>query len=324
MKPGAIAILFVSSTICFAQDNRRFLPPPQDFTSNRPSDSPTSSGDYIIGSDDQLDIEVYEIQELASQPRVTSNGKISMKMLGAFQAGGLTPHELERQIEQALKDRQLINDPHVTVFVREYASQPVAILGAVRMPNIYQIKGQKNLYSMISMAQGLDLTTVGSHLQVIRAPKADGQPGEVITISIEDFQRGISELDIPIRANDTINVQVAGSIFVHGEVMKPDEYVLHNGKNLTVLQALTKGGGKTKEAKMTEARIIRYHIGEKGEPIPEEIAVNFDEIGKGKAEDILMMPNDILFVPPNKIKAALNRTLESTIGVVTGRLIYRF
>ena len=322
MKITIAAVLILTAGLCFGQNPRTPIAAAEEFASNKPSTGPTSVGgaEYRIGSDDQLDISVFEIPELAAQPRVSASGTISMTVIGSIPAGGLTPQELERAIEKALRDKELVNQPHVIVSVREYASQPVSIMGAVHMPNIYQIKGQKTLFSMISLAQGLDPTTVGSTIQVIRAMKPGLSEREVITISIEDFQRGNVALDVPIYANDTINVQTAGSVFVMGEVRQPGEFVLRNGLNISVLNAIAKSGGPTKEAKRKESIIIRVHQ----DGTREEILVDVDKITQGKADDIEMMPNDILVIPSNKIKAALNRTIESTIGVVTGRLIYRF
>jgi polysaccharide biosynthesis/export protein len=320
MKISIIAVLLSTAGVCSGQTPITSAPTPADFTSSRPSTGPTSANgsDYRIGNDDQLDIEVFDIVELKESPRVTGSGMISLKMLGNLQAGGLTPQELERAIEKGYKNKELLNEPHVTVTVRDYASQPVSILGAVRQPNVYQIKGQRNLSGMISMAQGLDANTVGSTIQIIRASK-DPSQRETIQIDTADFQRGNPALDIPIYANDTIFVQTAESVFVLGEVAQTGEVMLRNGVNISVLKALAKGGGTTKEAKKKAAMIIRVHE----DRTRTEIPVDIDRIAQGKADDLEMMPNDILFVPSNKAKAILNQTLQNTIGVVTGRLIYR-
>jgi polysaccharide export outer membrane protein len=126
-------------------------------------------------------------------------------------------------------------------------------------------------------------------------------------------------LDIPIYANDTINVLTAESVFVLGEVMNPNEHVLRNGVNISVLKALAKSGYTTKQAKNNGAMIIRVHQDKSREEIP----VNLDKIAQGKEPDVEMMPNDILFVPSSKTKALFNGTLQNAISVVSGRLIYR-
>jgi polysaccharide export outer membrane protein len=244
---------------------------------------------------------------------------ISMKFVGNIRGAGLTTEELERSIERSLQELELLNAPHVNVSVREYASQPVSIIGAVRMPNIYQIKGQKTLFSMIALAQGIDVTTAGKTIQVIRAQKDGESEREVITIDVSDFQEGNAALDIPIYANDTINVRRAGVVFAIGEVVRPGEYTLKTETNTSVLRVLSKSGGATKEAKKQAALLVRIHDDGKREDFP----LDLDRIIEGKAPDVRMLEDDILFVPPNKVKTVLNETLRNTIGVVSGRLIYR-
>lgn len=299
-----------------------FAPLADDFSSNRPSTAPTSAPDseYLIGKDDLLDVNVFELQELSSVPRVTASGYISLPLVGVVQAAGYTPHELERKIEDALKTKSVL-DPHVTVFVREYASQPVTVMGAVRAPNIYQIKGQKYLLEMLAMAQGLDTNSAGDIIQVLRRPEDVSAQGETITISVSDlFQKGKSELNIPIKAGDTIHVTQAGSIFVIGEVNQPGEKVLRNGKNLTASQAIGVSNGFAHEAKKNQCIIIRIHQDGSKQEIPVNIAKIFDR----SEPDVTLMPNDILFVPANKVKTGINRALETTIAALTARVVYRF
>ena len=202
----------------------------EDFISNRPANTPTSRAgeEYLIGKDDLIEVTVFEVPELSATPRVTPSGSISLPLLGPIDVAGHTPQEVERKIEEGLK-KNYINDPHVTVFVREYASQPVSVLGAVRLPGIYQIKGQKYLLDMLAMAQGLDQTSAGKTIQVLRRSSDASQPQQSISVSTEDlFQNGKTELNIPIQAGDVINVLQSGSIFVVGEVLRQRRFV-HKG-----------------------------------------------------------------------------------------------
>jgi polysaccharide export outer membrane protein len=321
--------MLLVSTFSWAQAQRPRLPvplPQEDFIPNRPSNTPTTSAgkEYRIGKDDLVEVAVFEIPDLAATNRVTASGVISMPLLGPVEVIGHTPQEVERSIEEALKQKY-INDPHVTVFVREYASQPVSVIGAVKLPGIYQIKGQKSLYDMLAMAQGLDLNA-GNSIQVIRAKKTEAesdqqetQPTEAISVSIEDlFENGKTELNVPIFAGDTINVLRAGSVFVVGEVMHPNEFVLRNGKNVTLSQAIALANGFTKDAKKAECIVIRYHR----DGSKEEIHADGAKILRGQAADVAMLPNDILFIPANKIKPLAMRVLDSTITVAMGRVIY--
>jgi len=294
--------------------------PFDEFSANKPSTAPTSQADYLIGRDDFVVVEVFGEPTLTSPGRVTASGTLSLQLLGPFNVAGLTPRELEAKIETAFRDKEYLNDPHVTVTVQEYASQPVQVLGAVKTPAIYQLKGSKNLFGMIAAAGGLD-QNVGATIQVMRGGLATASPTrDVITVDVADFQNTSIGLEVPVYANDAIYVSNAGSVFVAGEFIHPDEFVLRNGKNISVLQAYGKAGGFTRDAKKKEAIIIRYHKDQTRQDIP----VNMEKMLKGTLPDVPMLPDDILYVPPNKTKATINRGLETTISIVTGRLIYRF
>lgn len=121
-----------------------------------------------------------------------------------------------------------------------------------------------------------------------------------------------------IHAGDVTNVLQAGSIFVVGEVTKPGEFVLRQGKNVTVTQAIALGGGFNREAKKKDCVIIRYHR----DGTKEEIPVNVQKIFDGSLNDVSMMANDILFVPANRVKTGLIRALDSVLAVAIGRAIY--
>src|SRR5262249_8418698 len=147
--------------------------PLDDFNSTKPSNAPTSAPgrEYHIGKDDLIEVAVFGVPELNTVGRVTASGTISMPLLGPVDVIDASPQEVERKIEEGLK-KNYINEPHVTVFIREYASQPVSVLGAVKVPSIYQIKGQKSLMEMLAMAQGLDTATAGSTIQILRRGNA--------------------------------------------------------------------------------------------------------------------------------------------------------
>jgi len=306
------------------QQQKPFIPliPAEEFLPNRPANVPTSlpGSEYRIGRDDLIEVSVFEAPDLGTVSRVSASGFVTLSLIGPVQAAGKTTQEVEQTVQEALAERYL-NDPHVTVLVREYASQPVSIVGAVKMPGIYQLKGQKRLLDMLATAQGLDQLSAGKTIQVIRRGGDGSDENQTISINSEDlFQNGKTELNIPIQAGDTINVLIGGSVFVVGEVAHPGEFPLRQGKNFTAGQAVALGGGFTKEARRAECKIIRVH----NDGTKEEIPINVAKIFDGSLGDVALLANDILFVPSNKIKAGLMRTLDTTIAVVSGRLIYRF
>ena len=325
MRVAVYALVVVLLPIsAWTQSQRPIAPVPlsqEDFLSNKPSSAPTSlkGQEYRVGPDDLLEFAVFEVPELSATARVTASGMISYPILGGVQVSGLTPQEIERLVAEGLK-KNYLNDPRVTVFVREYASQPVSVSGAVRMPSIYQMKGQKSLLDMLAMAQGLDSLTAGDTIQVMRRNKETAET-RTISISVQDlYENGKSELNIPIEAGDSIIVLQARSVFVIGEVVQPGEVVLKHGRGTTVAQAIATGRGFTREAKKKECSIIRIHR----DGTRQEIRINAEKIMDGSLDDVPMMPDDILFVPANKLKTGLMKALDSTIGIVSGRLIYRF
>jgi len=325
----ALMVLVLASPIAAQNSNTQQLrrnvplnPSVEEFLTNRPSNAPTSlAGDeYKIGRDDLIDVSVFEVPDLSGAGRVSASGIISLPLVGTIEAAGKTTQEIEKVVEDALR-ANYVNDPHVTVFVREYASQPVSVLGAVKLPGIYQIKGQKFLLDMLAMAQGLDTINAGRIIQVIRRQQESADGPQTITVDAEDlFQNGKTELNIPIKAGDVINVLQAGSIFVVGEVMRPGEFVLHQGRSVTAGQAVAWGGGVTRNAKKKEAVIIRVHR----DAPREEIPVNIEKIYEASIDDVPLLPNDILFVPASKVRAGMLRALDATINVAAGRLIYSF
>ncbi len=323
MRIGCIVMILLFSILSWGQTQRPILPVPifqEDFNSNRPSSAPTSTGqEYRIGPDDLIEVAVFEAPELGGVSRVTASGTISLPLVGPVEVSGRTPQEVERVVEEALKEKY-VNNPHVTAAVREYASQPVSVLGAVKLPSIYQIKGRKTLLEMIAMAQGIDSTTAGKTIQILRkGTDPESAASETITIDTEELlDNGKTELNIAIQAGDVINVVRAGSIFVVGEVVHPSEFVLRNGKNVTVTQAVGLANGPTRDAKKSACVIYRYQR----DGTKEEIHVDYAKILRGGVNDVTMQPNDILFVPANKVKSGLSRALDTTITVAVGRVIY--
>ena len=124
-------------------------------------DTTTASGayeggsDYRIGAQDLLEISVFGIDDLSRTVRVNSNGQVSLPLIGGVMAGGKTIPELEKAIGAELEKGYLQN-PQVTVFIKEFTSQRVTLEGALNKPGIYPITGKTTLLQAIAMAQGVD------------------------------------------------------------------------------------------------------------------------------------------------------------------------
>ncbi|TLX22274.1 MULTISPECIES: polysaccharide biosynthesis/export family protein [Thermomonas] len=128
------------------------LPPPDTTAASGAYEGAT---DYRIGAMDLLQISVFGVQDLDKEVRVNSNGQISLPLVGGVMAGGRTIPELEAQLAKKYADGFLQN-PQVSVFVKEYSSQRITLEGAVKKPGIYPITGKTSLLQAIALAEGVD------------------------------------------------------------------------------------------------------------------------------------------------------------------------
>lgn len=113
------------------------------------------ASDYRIGGQDLLQISVFGIDELSQTVRVNSNGQISLPLIGSVLAGGKTIPALEAEIASKLK-KGYLQDPQVTVFIQEFASQRITLEGAINKPGIFPLTGKTTLLQAIAMAGGVD------------------------------------------------------------------------------------------------------------------------------------------------------------------------
>ena len=176
-------------------------------------DTTTASGayeggtDYRIGAQDLLEISVFGIDELSRTVRVNSNGQISLPLIGGVLAGGKTIPELEKAIGAKLEDGYL-QDPQVTVFVKEFTSQRVTLEGALNKPGIYPLTGKTTLLQAIAMAQGIDEDMADLH-GVILFRQVDGKRAGAV-FDLAQVRAGLMP-DPQVYGDDVIVVEQSGS-----------------------------------------------------------------------------------------------------------------
>lgn len=155
--------------------------------------------DYRIGALDLLQISVFQLDDLDREVRVNSSGMISLPLVGAVTAGGKTVPELEQEIAAKLKENYLQN-PQVSVFVKEFTSQRVTVEGAVNKPGIFPITGRTSLLQAVALSEGLH-------------PLAD--PSSVIVFRTIEGQRMAALFDLrAIRAGNAEDPQIYGDDIV--------------------------------------------------------------------------------------------------------------
>jgi polysaccharide export outer membrane protein len=293
------------------------------------SSKATADSDSRIGPDDLLDITVFEAPEMNRTVRVSTGGEISFELLGAVHAAGLTPRELESALQQKLRQTYL-NDPHVGVFVHEWQSHSVSVVGAVKMPGVFQIRGSKSVVEVLSMAQGLAddagdtviVTHASTGAEGQSSGAADPAPAAVEQINLRKLLNSPdSALNVRIHSGDIVKVPRAGIVYVVGEVNRPGGFVLQNNENISVLQAVALAQGLTHTSAVGRARIIRTD-GSTGKRT--EISMNLGRILAGKSADTILQPKDVLFVPNSAAKSVFYRGSEAAIQTAAGIAIYKW
>jgi polysaccharide export outer membrane protein len=310
--------------------------------------SESDSQNYRIGSDDLLELTVFEAPDLNRTVRVSANGDISLPLLGNVRAADLTTSELEASLEELLR-RTYMKEPHVGVFLKEIQSHAVSVFGAVKRPGVIQIRGTKSLVEVLSMAEGL-ADDAGDTVIIMRGAEGDGlSEGETPlgTTNLRSSAEGVAAIsrsgttrepaaqeinlknllesgdpsyNVPVNPGDVVKVTRAGVVYVVGEVHKPGGFTLKTNENISVLQALALAEGLTRTSAKGKARIIRT---DELSGARAEIPIDLGKILGGKAADPQLRAKDIVFVPNSGGRTALYRGSEAALSIAGGVIIYR-
>jgi polysaccharide export outer membrane protein len=284
---------------------------------------------YLLGAGDQIRVRVLDMDEMGKDPyQIDMRGNVTLPMAGRIHAGGQTPEELENAIAERLK--KYLKSPEVSVSVQEMRSQPVSVLGEVKLPGVHQLQGEKTLLEVISLAGGLS-QEAGYSIRIARKQEWGKIPlpgahadetGQYYVAEVgvkEIMEARAPEKNIPIKPNDVVTVPKGELVYVLGAVKKSGGFVLGSREHTTVLQALSFAEGLEAFAKSSRAKILRK-MGNSDER--KEIPVDVAKILSGGTADVPMQSEDILFVPVNGTKKAFVRTAE--LGVSLGAAaIYR-
>lgn len=248
-----------------------------------------------IGPGDLLDLSVFDVPELVLKVRVDVNGCVSLAFLGDVKLAGMTVGNAQRLIARELVARQLVKDPQVSIFIEEFATQGITVYGEVNAPGIYPLMGPHHLYDVISAAGGLTLKA-GRTVTVLHPGQSD-HPEVVALANISAGENPPAHANVPIYPGDTIVVSKAGMVYVLGEVNKPGAFLMEDNTSISVLKATALAGGTTKLASLKGALILRKSLtGTAQTRIP------LDKIYHGKAQDLQLHAEDIVFVPLSNIR----------------------
>lgn len=280
---------------------------------------------YKIGPGDVIDVIVSKNEILSrTGVRVSNLGTVQLAMMDAdMPAACLT----ERQLADAIKERylKLMVDPYVNVAVREFNSNPVAVLGSVNSPGRFQLQRSIRLVELLTFVNGTT-ANAGHTAEILRnsrRPRCEGAKfvvpeegeDELVSVNLADAFKGGDDANPVIVPGDIVRVSDAAQInaYVLGNVKS--SMAINLKEPVTLTQAIAMAGGTTSGAQLDKVKIRRVIPGTINR---EEIAVNVKEINQRKRDDILLQPNDIVDVPgPTGAKKIFGDILKTIVPTIT-------
>jgi polysaccharide export outer membrane protein len=257
----------------------------------------STNREYLVGADDLLEVSLFDIEDKDGEPRallgrVSQSGEISLPLVGTIEVAGLSALQIEERLREHY--RTYIHKPQITVFVKEYRSYRISVVGYVAKPGLYEVSGQKTLLEVLSLAGGLN-DDAGTMVEITRSTD-DGVRLEYIDLD-QVLRAGDLALNAPLHPGDVVNVPRAGVFYVAGSVVSPGAYPLR--RQVTVTQALaTAGGPNQRVARLGGTTLYRNAPGGTRQEVP----IDLDAIQEGRVEDPQVVENDIIVVPMNHLK----------------------
>ncbi len=343
MKPTLNAFLIVGCyllTFGFAGTEPRVIAQSvPEKTVNSPITSSTSGAArepvlederYRIGPGDLLDVRVFNRPQLSRDAvRVDAKGVIRMPLIEEdIQAACLTEGELAKEVVQRYRKYQ--RNPQVDVFVKEYNSQPVAVIGAVDKPGRFQLQRRVRLLELISSAGG-PTEKAGKRVQIAHVGQrftcqgaAPETPGGVLLeqagvtdydiFNLTETMQGDEKANPYVQPGDIVSVPEAEQVFVVGNVFKPTTIPLR--EPTTVSEAIAMAGGALPDTRTDRIRVIRKVSGATDKM---ELVVNLQDIVRKKSTDLLLQPGDIVEVSVSSGKRLI-RNIYSAMGPALGNM----
>ncbi|MBW4044167.1 MAG: hypothetical protein HIU87_04115 [Acidobacteria bacterium] len=268
----------------------------------------------LIGPGDTLHVQVYDTPEMDQHPRVTDSGNIPLAFVGNVHVSGLSPSAAAQAIEEALKTKNVMKHPQVTVSVDTYATQSVSVMGEVRTPGAYPITTPLSVIDVLARAGGI--TPAGDRNITI----ARLTTGKKLTYYLSNKSDVALDQKILVYPGDTIVVPKAALVYILGDVNRPGGYVMDNNEaQLSVLQMLAKAGGTPPTAVPSHARLIRKNPDGTYQDLP----LPLSKMQKGKKPDMALLPNDIVYVPFSYFRSFVTAA-PGIVAAATGAAVYQF
>lgn len=272
---------------------------------------------YRIGPGDILDIRIYNRPQLSREAvRVEGNGMLRMPLIdNEIQAACLTEGELAKEI--STRYARYYKNLQVDVFIKEYHSKQVAIIGAVNEQSRFELQRRVRLLELLTYAKGPS-AKAGQTINIVHSTNASpckpadetDTSGAFSSYKLSEVLQGDPKSNPYLEAGDIVTLPEADQVYVVGNVFMPLTISLK--EPITLTRAIAMAGGLKQDTRKDKIRVLRQ---EPGTQIRKEITVDLSAIEKKRSEDLALAPNDIIDVPTSAGKSFLRSLVQ---GVVPG------
>jgi polysaccharide export outer membrane protein len=279
---------------------------------------------YRIGPGDVLDIRIYNRPQLSRDTvRVEGSGMIRMPLIETeIRAVCLTEGELAKEI--STRYARYYKNLQVDVFIKEYHSRQVAIIGAVNEQSRFELQRRVRLLELLTYAKGPS-SKAGQTINIVHSTnsspcKQTDETDESTAFSsykLSDVLQGDPKSNPYLETGDIVTLPEADQVYVVGNVFMPLTIPLK--EPITLTRAIAMAGGLRQDTRKDKIRVLRQ---EPGTTIRKEIVVDLSAIEKKSSEDLALAPNDIIDVPTSAGKSFL-RSLIQGVGPSVGQLPVR-
>lgn len=261
--------------------------------------------DYVIGGGDLVQVSIFEAPDLNTESRVSARGGVTLPLLSTVQIAGLSVREAEQYVEGLYREKYL-QDPHITIFVKEQFGSKITLMGALKKPGTYDFYARMNLMDVLALGEGLS-DKAGRIVQIRR--KGDtAQPAQSMIIDLDQMiKEGQEELNVAVKGGDVIYVPEAGSVYVDGAVRKAGSYPIR--QEMSVQEAIVAAGGLQSFADAKNVKLVRYV----GKGKREVAKLSIDDMQKGEASELRVQDRDVIFVESSPASAFF-QGLRLTLG----------
>lgn len=318
------------------------IPSPAPATSSASSVNPMGQR-YLVAKDDLLDIYIVDLPDISRTYRIDEDGMLTLPMLPRpLMAAGLTLDQVSKALRKELLEAGLLTDPQVSVTLKSSSWNMVVLSGAAKKPGLYPVYGRTSLLELLTEAEGLS-DEAGNTAIITRGQNAPQGPGpnapqvvgtaqaaenakavtsRTVKVNVSQlWQNGDASLDVDLYPGDRVMIRPASLVFIIGAVNRPGGYVLNDQEPMTLLSAVAVSDGPSRNAKTSQAMIIRRDPHAPGGR--ELIRVDLKKVLMNHAPDQQLVANDILYVPESGVKRTLDTATSSFINAASGVTIYR-